>query len=61
MGNYTEESNKACEMLVDAGVPVGCQTVLLKGVNDDPEVMKDLMKKLLGDQGKAVLHLPGRL
>ena len=43
----TEESKKACEMLVDAGCPVGCQTVLLKGVNDDPEVMKDLMKKLL--------------
>lgn len=44
----TEESSKACTMLVDAGIPVGCQTVLLKGVNDDPEVMKDLMKKLLG-------------
>lgn len=43
----TEESKKACEMLVDAGCPVGCQTVLLKGVNDDPEVMKELMKKLL--------------
>lgn len=43
----TEESKKACEMLVNAGVPVGCQTVLLKGVNDDPEVMKELMKKLL--------------
>jgi lysine 2,3-aminomutase len=43
----TPESKKACEMLVDAGIPVGCQTVLLKGVNDDPEVMKDLMKKLL--------------
>jgi len=43
----TEESKKACTMLVDAGCPVGCQTVLLKGVNDDPEVMKELMKKLL--------------
>ncbi len=43
----TPESTKACEMLVNAGVPVGCQTVLLKGVNDDPEVMRDLMKKLL--------------
>jgi lysine 2,3-aminomutase len=43
----TEESKKACEMLADAGVPIGCQTVLLKGVNDDPEVMKELMKKLL--------------
>lgn len=43
----TEESKKACEMLVNAGCPVGCQTVLLKGVNDDPEVMKELMKGLL--------------
>ncbi len=43
----TEESSKACTMLADAGVPVGCQTVLLKGVNDDPEVMRELMKKLL--------------
>lgn len=43
----TEESTKACTMLVDAGCPVGCQTVLLKGVNDDPEVMRELMKKLL--------------
>src|SRR5213594_635466 len=33
--------------LADAGVPLGCQTVLLKGVNDDPEVMKALMQKLL--------------
>lgn len=43
----TAESKKACGMLVDAGCPVGCQTVLLKGVNDEPLVMKELMKKLL--------------
>ena len=30
-------------LLADAGIPLGCQTVLLKGVNDDPEVMKLLM------------------
>jgi lysine 2,3-aminomutase len=33
--------------LADAGVPLGCQTVLLRGVNDDPAIMKDLMQKLL--------------
>ena len=33
--------------LADAGVPLGCQTVLLRGVNDDVVVMKDLMQKLL--------------
>src|SRR5712692_2804255 len=37
----------ALGMLADAGVPLGCQTVLLKGVNDDPAVMKRLMQKLL--------------
>ncbi len=43
----TPESKKACEMLADAGIPVGNQTVLMKGVNDDPAVIKELMQKLL--------------
>ena len=43
----TPETEKACGMLVDAGIPVGNQAVLLRGVNDDPAVMVDLMKKLL--------------
>lgn len=43
----TPEAEKACAMLADAGIPLGCQTVLLRGVNDDPEVMKELMQKLL--------------
>jgi lysine 2,3-aminomutase len=43
----TPQSSKACVHLVDAGIPVGNQTVLLKGVNDDPSVMKKLMQKLL--------------
>jgi lysine 2,3-aminomutase len=43
----TAESKAACEMLVNAGCPVGNQTVLLKGVNDDPDVMRELMKGLL--------------
>jgi lysine 2,3-aminomutase len=42
-----EITKKHCGMLADAGVPIGCQTVLLKGVNDDPAVMKELMRKLL--------------
>jgi len=33
--------------LADAGVPLGCQTVLLRGVNDDPVIMKELMLKLM--------------
>jgi len=43
----TPETRKACEMLADAGIPMGSQTVLLKGVNDDPATMKELMHKLL--------------
>lgn len=41
------ESRKACAILADAGIPLGNQTVLLKGVNDHPAVMKDLMRGLL--------------
>jgi len=43
----TNEAALACTVLADAGVPLGCQTVLLKGVNDNPSVMQTLMKKLL--------------
>ena len=37
----------ACARLADAGIPLGCQTVLLKGVNDDEEIITKLMQKLL--------------
>jgi len=43
----THESALACNRLADAGIPLGCQTVLLKGVNDGPGVIKALMQKLL--------------
>ncbi|GJL61074.1 MAG: lysine 2,3-aminomutase [Nitrospirales bacterium] len=43
----TKEVKEACGRLADAGVPLGAQTVLLKGVNDDPEIMKRLMQQLL--------------
>jgi len=46
-GEITAESSAACNLLADAGIPLGCQTVLLKGVNDSPEVMRELMLKLL--------------
>lgn len=42
----TPESKRAVEMLVDAGIPVGNQTVLLKGVNDCPTIMKKLCQDL---------------
>lgn len=40
-------SRRSCAILADAGIPLGNQTVLLKGVNDDPEVMRELMRGLL--------------
>src|SRR5438132_5303241 len=43
----TPAAVKALGMLADAGIPLGCQTVLLKGVNDDVDTMKKLMQKLL--------------
>ena len=43
----TPETKRACEMLADAGIPLGSQTVLLNGINDNPVVMKSLMQKLL--------------
>ncbi len=43
----TPESTKACSMLVNSGIPVGNQAVLMKGVNDNPDVLKELFLKLL--------------
>lgn len=43
----TPESAAACRRLADAGIPLGSQTVLLKGVNDDVAVMKALVHSLL--------------
>lgn len=43
----TLEATRACSMLADAGIPLGNQSVLLKGVNNDPDVMKSLVQKLL--------------
>jgi lysine 2,3-aminomutase len=42
----TEESFKAVKTLREIGIPLGNQTVLLKGVNDDTDVMRDLMHGL---------------
>ena len=43
----TPEVETACNRLADAGIPLGSQTVILKGVNDDVAIMKELMHKLL--------------
>jgi lysine 2,3-aminomutase len=43
----TPEVAQACSRLANSGVPLGSQTVLMRGVNDDPETMKRLMHGLL--------------
>lgn len=43
----TPESKRAVEMLADHGIPVGNQSVLLKGINDCPTVMKKLVQELV--------------
>jgi len=63
----TPEATLACARLADAGIPLGCQTVLLKGVNDDHKIIRRLMQKLLAirvrpyyffqaDQAKGTAH-----
>lgn len=43
----TPEAYLACSRLADAGIPLGSQTVLLRGINDSVEVMKELVQRLL--------------
>ncbi|MGE3164097.1 MAG: KamA family radical SAM protein [Planctomycetota bacterium] len=43
----TQDTRRACERLADAGIPLGSQTVLLKGVNDNVDTMKQLVHRLL--------------
>jgi lysine 2,3-aminomutase len=49
--NHPKEITKrckiACDMLSEAGIPLGSQTVLLKGINDRPYIMKKLVHELL--------------
>jgi len=43
----TPEAMAACQRLADAGIPLGNQTVLLRGVNDDPRVLEELFRGLV--------------
>ncbi len=43
----TDASAKACGLLANSGIPLGNQSVLLRGVNDDITVMRELMTGLL--------------
>lgn len=43
----TPEVAQACDLLADGGIPLGSQTVLLKGVNDTVAALRDLFRGLL--------------
>ena len=43
----TRETHRACTLLADGGIPLGSQTVLLAGINDEVETMRRLMHALL--------------
>jgi lysine 2,3-aminomutase len=43
----TEHASAAIARIVDSGVPMLAQTVLLKGVNDDPDALEALMRRLV--------------
>lgn len=43
----TPEATEACARLADAGIPLGNQSVLLRGINEDPNIMKQLVQGLV--------------
>ena len=43
----TADSQRACAAIVDAGIPLGNQSVLLRGINDDSATMKKLLLGLV--------------
>ncbi len=52
----TNESYQAIKSLRELGIPIGNQTVLLKGVNDDTDIMRDLVHGL-GKMGVKPYYL----
>jgi lysine 2,3-aminomutase len=43
----TREARAAIDRIIDSGIPMLSQTVLLKGVNDDPDTLEALMRALV--------------
>ncbi|MGD1823142.1 MAG: KamA family radical SAM protein [Pleomorphochaeta sp.] len=56
-----EKSIKAISMFIDAGIPALNQTVMLKGVNDNFDIMEELCKKLLFNRIKPYYVFQGDL
>jgi lysine 2,3-aminomutase len=58
-GEMTDVARAACARLADAGLPLLSQTVLLRGVNDDPAVLADLMRAFVESRVRPYyLHHP---
>jgi lysine 2,3-aminomutase len=55
----TPEARAACERLVDAGIPVGNQAVLLRGINSSVRCMRALMRGLLRSRVKPYYLFQG--
>ncbi len=55
----TGEAAMACARLANAGIPLGCQTVLLRGVNDDAATIRCLMHRLLAIRVKPYYLFQG--
>lgn len=43
----TDEVRQACTVLANAGIPLASQTVLLRGINDEPDILAELFQTLL--------------
>ncbi|WP_141680744.1 lysine-2,3-aminomutase-like protein [Agrobacterium rubi] len=55
----TDEARAACARLIDAGIAMVSQSVLLKGINDDPRILADLMRAFVETRVKPYyLHHP---
>jgi lysine 2,3-aminomutase len=55
----TDDARAACALLVDAGIVMLSQSVLLRGINDDPDVLAALMRALVETRIKPYyLHHP---
>lgn len=46
----TDLTSKACNMLADSGIPLGSQSVLLNGINNNPQIFKKLVKLLVANR-----------
>ncbi len=57
----TPQAETACNLLADNGIVMGCQTVLLKDVNDNADVLKTLFTGLLKNRVKPYYLFQGDL